>query len=469
MQSFQNFSRSKIMIIALGDVALLLIGYVVSFWIRSLSRLIVFTDTIPFERFYLDYHHHLVLLAGLQLFLFYSFGLYDRLKQTRFSEMIRLASIAVTLQVLGLIAYYFFSNDFVFPRSIFPLFWSINIILASLWRIILTRMFKIKGTKRRVLIVGTSTEAHELVLEVERLATSGLEIVGFVSVLDNTENPAPEFVDGYPVLGTNENIPDIIIQHQINEVIITPSISWQDRFLADITKSEKTQTRVSIIPSLYEIMIAKMHHLKIYDIPLVEIFREPTSTLTQTIKSFIDIICSLIGLSLTMLAFPIIFVLIKMNSPGPVLFRQQRVGLEGKIFTLYKFRTMADHAEKATGPVLSSPDDKRITSVGHFLRRWRIDEMPQFWCVLKGDMSLVGPRPERPFFVEQYYREIPGYASRFKIKPGMTGLAQVNGSHQAEAKTKLKYDLAYIYNQSLWLDILIILETVKVIITGRVS
>ena len=173
---------------------------------------------------------------------------------------------------------------------------------------------------------------------------------------------------------------------------------------------------------------------------------------------------------LLILSFPILGIaalLIKLTSPGPILYRQRRVGRYGKEFVMYKLRTMVDRAEAETGPVLAGSADERITRVGRVLRAARIDEIPQLFNVLNGTMSLVGPRPERPKFVSEFLRTIPGYAERLQVKPGLTGLAQVNGEYHTSAEYKLKYDLAYIYNYSLWFDIRIMAETVKVMLTRR--
>jgi len=156
-----------------------------------------------------------------------------------------------------------------------------------------------------------------------------------------------------------------------------------------------------------------------------------------------------------------------LTSPGPILYCQQRVGRGGKKFTLYKLRTMVDGAEQETGPVLAGREDERVTWVGRFLRKTRIDEIPQLFNVLDGTMSLVGPRPERPEFVGEFLRTIPGYAERLQVKPGLTGLAQVDGEYHTTPEYKLKYDLAYIYNYSLWLDMRIMAETVKVILSRQ--
>jgi exopolysaccharide biosynthesis polyprenyl glycosylphosphotransferase len=156
-----------------------------------------------------------------------------------------------------------------------------------------------------------------------------------------------------------------------------------------------------------------------------------------------------------------------MTSGRPVFYRQTRVGREGRPFTMFKFRTMHEQAESATGPVLAVENDPRATRLGRWLRAVRLDELPQLWNVARGDMSFVGPRPERPEFVESYQAEIHGYTERFKVSPGLTGYAQVNGEYHTSPETKLKYDLAYIYNHSLWLDLKILSETVKVMLTQR--
>jgi lipopolysaccharide/colanic/teichoic acid biosynthesis glycosyltransferase len=156
-----------------------------------------------------------------------------------------------------------------------------------------------------------------------------------------------------------------------------------------------------------------------------------------------------------------------LTSPGPVIFRQVRVGRGGSSFTMYKFRTMHLEAERGTGPVLATENDPRVTRLGRFLRATRLDELPQLWNVLSGDMSFVGPRPERPEFVRQFEVEIQGYRERLKVRPGLTGYAQVNGEYHTSPATKLKYDLAYMYNRSFLLDLKILSETAKVILTRR--
>jgi sugar transferase (PEP-CTERM system associated) len=187
-------------------------------------------------------------------------------------------------------------------------------------------------------------------------------------------------------------------------------------------------------------------------------------------KRFASILVSTVGLILSLPLFPFIFLVIKLTSPGPILYRQRRVGRDGDVFYCYKFRTMRAAAEADTGPTWAKDDDPRITRVGKFLRKTRLDEIPQLWNVLRGDMSLVGPRPERPEFVEMLCREIPFYQLRHGVRPGISGWAQVRykyGSSVEDARQKLCYDLFYIKNMSAGLDLLILFSTIKIILLGR--
>src|SRR5438067_127116 len=192
----------------------------------------------------------------------------------------------------------------------------------------------------------------------------------------------------------------------------------------------------------------------------------PPGRAYEVLKRAADILFSGMCLvaSSPLLAF--IAILVRATSPGPAIFRQPRVGRQGKLFRICKFRTMRDGAENL-GPAITSSEDLRITRIGRILRSSKLDELPQLWNVLCGDMSLVGPRPERPEFVRDFERDIQGYAERFKVRPGLTGYAQVNGEYHTSPATKLKYDLAYIYNRSLWLDVRILADTVKVMLTRR--
>ena len=215
--------------------------------------------------------------------------------------------------------------------------------------------------------------------------------------------------------------------------------------------------------------IGRLKHVNIHDIPLLELRKSPNEPFQRVLKRSFDIVFSLLVLIGSLPLILIISLLIKIFSPGPVIYSQERVGRGTRTFRLYKFRTMNKNAEKETGPVMSRLNDSRVTGIGRVLRRFRLDEIPQFFNVIKGNMSLVGPRPERPVFVRKFCLETPEYNERHKVKPGITGIAQIRAHYETGAETKLLYDLSYIFNYSFSLDLLIILETIRVILTKRGS
>lgn len=193
---------------------------------------------------------------------------------------------------------------------------------------------------------------------------------------------------------------------------------------------------------------------------------EGSRSIYNSIKRLMDLMLSLIGLFITLPIILVVSLFIKIESSGPVFFYQERVGYKGRTFQIIKLRSMKIDAEK-NGPQWASKNDNRVTKIGSFIRKTRIDELPQFINVIKGDMSLIGPRPERPVFTEQFNKEIPGFINRLAVKPGLTGWAQVNGGYEISPKEKLNYDLEYISKANIWLDIKIVLLTVKVIVTGH--
>jgi exopolysaccharide biosynthesis polyprenyl glycosylphosphotransferase len=273
-------------------------------------------------------------------------------------------------------------------------------------------------------------------------------------------------------LGSSEHLNRILRRVQVDDVILLSPTTWKDSFVDRLIRAPSNtralrRPRVLVVPSVYDILVGRISSLRLHDMPLVEVVKNPQEDIAFVIKGILD---RLIASGLFVLALPIVglaALLIKLTSPGPVFFRQQRMGQRGKVFSVYKLRTMVDNAEATTGAVLAQAKDPRITKIGRLLRESRIDEIPQLLNVLNGTMSLVGPRPERPEFVTEFMRTIPGYAERHQVKPGLTGLAQVNGEYHTTPEYKLKYDLAYIYNYSLWLDARIMVESVKVMLTRR--
>jgi len=338
--------------------------------------------------------------------------------------------------------------------------WLVNLILISGWRIILVRFRKV--APRRVLIAGRGEGAESILQDIRRQPKLGYKLIGVIS---EEEDRNPEL--GVKHFKSVKNIRRIVTANKIDEVIISFPPESRREMVDVISQCQGMGVRFKIVPELYEMFLSETDGEDVNGLPLVEVMAPPIYGVNAVIKRLIDILVSSVVLLLFSPLILLIIIFIKMESKGPVLFEQQRVGKDGRIFSLYKFRSMAKDAEKYTGPVMAKSDDKRITKLGSILRKTRFDEILQLINVLKGNMSLVGPRPERPFFVERFKREIPGYVQRLQVRPGITGLAQVHSTYDISARSKLRYDLLYVRNHSLFLDVEIIMRTIGVILRRK--
>jgi len=444
-----------------GDLLAACLAYLLAFLLRAAVPFPLTRGYLPALRF-AEVHHHWIAMLGAQAGVLYFLGLYEPRALSNARAQAGPIAAAAGLQALVLIAVYFFAQDLVFPRSIFVVFAGLNAALLFLWRLG-SRSLMGAYPRRRVLVVGTNAAAAEVIDTIRVQHWLAMDIVGAVSA-DGTASPAPR---GVPVLGGREELPALCARHDVDEVIIASEHSWQDRLLDSLSRLEGPRARVCVVPSPYEILIGRPEHLRLHDIPLIEVIREPAAGGASAAKRLFDVVLALVLLVPALPPMLLVALGIRLTSGGPVLYTQTRVGKDGRPFTMVKFRTMHAAAERVTGAVLAAENDPRVTWLGRYLRALRLDELPQLWNVLVGDMSFVGPRPERPEFVGRYQREIQGYAERLKVRPGLTGYAQVNGEYHTSAPTKLKYDLAYIYNRSLWLDLKILSETVKVMLTRR--
>lgn len=464
--------RSQVRIIVLVDLAIGLLAYLVAWAIRGAIPLPFTQGTIPADRFFIV-SHPWIGLALTQILLLYLFGLYDDLRSSRYRELLVFSLSASATQLLIMSSVIFFQGgassglapELVFPRSVLLVFALVNTLGIALWRASI--LVRLKRHRLRVLIVGETLEAtREMVREIDRSPWMGLKIVGLL-----VDEPAPEGVsNGKPILGSLDQLPAVIRRHEVEEVILASNSGWKDRVLDSVSRLQgESDVRIAIQPSVYEMVIGRLRHVNVHDTPLIPVRRHPNEPLQRFCKRSFDLITSVCLIVLLSPVMLLIGVLVRLSSPGFAFYFQDRIGLGGKRFSLIKFRTMYLDAEPLGREVLALRDDPRVTKIGRFLRRFRLDELPQLWNVLKGDMSFVGPRPERPGFTEQLQERVSGYSERYKIKPGITGLAQVRGFYHTSAENKLKYDLAYIYNYSFSLDLLLLLETVKVVLTRRGS
>ena len=449
-------------LVAAADLAVAGLAYVGAFMARTYVALPWTEHLIPPDRI-LELENPVVLLTVTQLGVLYAFGLYDlRWAACRWGATSRVAG-ALGVQILVAGAWIFFRGDVMFPRSVLVVFWLFNTLGVAGIRAEIYRRLQ-HANMVRVLLVGTAANVSTFVADLVYLHPSvRVEIVGWVSIrIEDTPGES-----AVPWLGYDDSLSDILRRIEVDEIIILSSTSWKDDLVARLAHMSTETSRVLVIPSVYDVLVGRVASLRLHDVPLVEVLRQPTDNPAFLIKDIADQVFSgvllLLGLPLLGLAAG----LVKLSSPGPVLYRQRRVGRHEKEFTLYKFRTMVADAEAVVGPVLACPADERITRVGRFLRTTRLDELPQLVNVFTGSMSLVGPRPERPTFVAEYRHTIPGYTERFRVRPGLTGLAQINGGYHTSPEIKLKYDLSYIYNYSMWLDLRVLAETVKVVLTRQ--
>ena len=444
-----------------GDLLAACLAYLFAFLLRVVVPLPLTQGYLPALRF-AEVHHHWIEMFGSQAGVLYFLGLYEAHALRRPRDHVGALVAAAGLQALLLIAIYFFRQDLNFPRSIFVVFAGANAALLVAWRLG-SRSLMGSYPRRRVLVVGTNRAAAEVIDTLRVQHWLGMDIVGTLG----SDGPGAASVGGIPLLGRREDLPALCRAHDIDEVIIASDPVWQDHLLDALGRSEGVRARVCVVPSPYEILIGRPEHLRLHDIPLIEVIRDPVAGGAGVAKRVFDACLATVLLVLALPVMLLVGLAVRLTSPGPVLFRQERVGKDHHPFTMVKFRTMRADAEEHTGPVLAIENDPRVTWLGRFLRATRLDELPQLWNVLRGDMSFVGPRPERPEFAGEFERDIEGYGERFKVRPGLTGYAQVNGEYHTSAATKLKYDLAYMHNRSLWLDFKILADTVKVILTRR--
>jgi Undecaprenyl-phosphate glucose phosphotransferase len=259
---------------------------------------------------------------------------------------------------------------------------------------------------------------------------------------------------GLPLLGSLAEVADIAQRERIDHLYVALPIEEHSKLLDLMDVASRECIDVKVVPDLLQFIALRARLEDLDGLPIININDVPLQGLNAWVKRSIDVVLSSIALTVLAIPYAIIAALVKWSSPGPIFYAQERMGLDGRAFTVYKFRSMHQDAEDTTGPVWSPDNDPRTTAVGHWLRRLDLDELPQFWNVLRGDMSIVGPRPERPFFVDQFKHRIPQYMLRHKVKAGITGWAQVNGWRgNTSLEKRIEYDLYYIENWSVTLDL----------------
>ncbi|ACX51667.1 exopolysaccharide biosynthesis polyprenyl glycosylphosphotransferase [Ammonifex degensii KC4] len=441
-------SRWMRVALVLGDLICLHLGYLVAFLLR-------FRGSLPPENWsaYLELAPWLTLAALLFLYV-YSLTLPRR---QRWAEIFSSLICVVALLFLSGLSLSYIMQTYAFPRSVFFLAAVLQLVFLASWRRALWTWILRRHGPLALLIVGPWDEASKRREQLEKHRPLLFQVRGIV-----TDTVPPDRREDSSIsLATYDELPVVLERLQPEGVLFCSSVPLEERSRL-MAKAVAQGTSVFLIPRLEDLLLAGASMEPLNGIPAFRILGLQEMAVGGW-KRLLDFALALV---LAVPALPIILLAalaVKLDSPGaPAFYVQERVGRGGRVFRLIKLRTMVPEAEKDTGPVLATRDDPRLTRVGRFLRATRIDELPQLWNVLKGDMSFVGPRPERPFFVSQLEREIPGYYLRHCLPPGITGLAQVEGEYSTPPEDKLRYDLLYARSASLLTDLRIILRTLSV-------
>ncbi len=454
-------------VLVFGDIAALFAAFVFSYWFRFHSGFMPVTVYVPLEAYLIN--PVMLLFALFWLVLFVLAGLYEipwDVSRVDYGLLI-FKTVAIGTLFLFIVTLDFSSvtvegriTTLMYGAAI-----AFFVVLVRMFIVGFERRHEILGfRKRNTLLVGTSSVAAELVEEITDRPGLRYKLIGVVD-----KEPKQEKFKQYPVLGDPDAIPELVKKYNIEEVLIATGYDSREEILNIIARCNGMVPVVKLAPESMQVL-SGFKTEEVIGHPLIRLYPTNLNTWQRIAKRWIDFIVAISVLVPFLPLWILIGIAIKLDSRGPIFFTQERVGKQGRLFNLYKFRSMIHDAERDTGPVWAAADDKRVTRVGRILRKLRLDEIPQFINVLKGEMSLVGPRPERPFFVEQLKAEVSFYTRRLLVRPGITGWAQVKHRYDAsldDVKQKIKYDLYYLENMSLTLDLKIILRTIIVALSGR--
>ncbi len=446
-------------VLLLMDWVTLSVSWVLSYYLRFYSGIVPVYKGIPPFKIYLTL---LIFMIPLWSIVFRVFGLYrPRRVSTRMSEVVDIGK-ASTFAIMIFVSLTFLFRQYEFSRLTFFYFWLINIVFLSLARIVFReflRFLRQRGYNQRyALIVGAEKMGQDLVTKLRKHPELGIQIAGF---LTSDPNSVGTEIHGIKVVGKYADVRDLITKRGIDIILVALPFHAHNQ-LKDVLEWIGDETvSIMVLPDLFEFVTLRGSVSEFEGMPLISLRDTPLYGWNIIVKRVLDFVFSSLVIIFTSPVMLIIAIIIKLTSKGPVLFKQERMGLDGKKFNIFKFRTMFTDAEQQTGPVWAKKDDPRRTKIGKLLRKTSLDELPQFFNVLKGNMSIVGPRPERPVFIENFRNTIPKYMLRHKMKAGITGWAQVSGWRgNTSLEKRIEYDLYYIENWSLNFDLKIIWLTV---------
>jgi exopolysaccharide biosynthesis polyprenyl glycosylphosphotransferase len=448
----------------LSDIITIESAFLISYWLRFYSPL---KNVFPFEG---DapplggYIRLSLMVIPVWLLIFQSRRMYRARRVVFIFDEFFLIGRLVTFGIIFSFGLIFFYRVFPYSRLVFVLIWAVSIVLITFGRYFVLKLEKTLYNKgialKRALIVGNNSIAADIYNNFIDHPYAGFEIAGY---LEENGHGGENILETRNKLGNFSDIVDVVKKYNIETVLVTIPSSENEK-LYDIMKlCEGENVDFLLVPDFLEMITSSVRVQEIDGIPFLKIKSVPMNVWNSMVKRIFDIIFASSILLLTSPLFLIISLLVKITSKGRIFYLQERVSLEGKKFKMIKFRSMIEGAEKQTGIVFASKDDTRNTPIGKFIRKYSFDELPQFINVLKGDMSIVGPRPEREYFINIMKEKIPKYLERHRVKCGITGWAQVNGFRGKETsmEKRIEYDIYYIENWSIIFDLKIIMKTIR--------
>ncbi len=441
------------------DVLIVIISYAVA-WFLHFE---IFNDfgpevgILPME----SYMRALIVIVPAYILLYYYCNVYKPQRTSGYGREIYSIFCANTIGLVAIIVLLYIVKLNDYSRKMFFIFYVLNIGLTSLSRLIVRKTLRTLRAKGRnlkhILLAGYSRAGEEYINRILGNPEWGYVVCG---ILDDFV-PAGTLYRGVKVLGKIDNLHEILPENELDEIAITLSLKDYDRLEEIVSICEKFGVHTKFIPDYNSMIPSRPYTEDLMGLPVINIRYVPLSnTLNSVAKRLVDIVGSLAGIVITSPIMLIAAIAVKISSPGPVIFKQERVGLHSKSFYMYKFRSMEQQKPSEGQKAWTVKNDPRVTGIGRILRKTSLDELPQLFNILRGDMSLVGPRPERPHFVEKFKEEIPRYMVKHQVRPGLTGWAQVNGYRgDTSIRKRIEYDLYYIENWSMLLDIKIIFRT----------
>ena len=467
----RRYNRLLIAFYVITDALLAAWAFVLAYGIRFESGLIPVTKGYPPFEEYLRILPFVTLLAPLA---FHFQGVYRlRRGRSRVDDFFGVLVGSILAVVFGVVSTLYFQayyaseaerarGTYQVSQIAWGLFFGLNVFFTYVSREavreLLERRWRAGIGLKRILIAGAGELGRMVADRMLQHRELGYQVVGFI---DDRAGGDHIGYRGLPLLGKLSEVAEVAHAERVDHLYVALPIEEHSKLLELMEITSREVIDVKVVPDLLQFIALRASLEDLDGLPVINMNDVPLQGFNAWVKRALDVALSAAALIVLTVPFAIIAALVKWTSPGPVFYRQERMGLDGRAFTVYKFRSMTVDAEEATGPIWARDDDPRTTTVGRWLRRFDLDELPQFWNVLKGEMSIVGPRPERPFFVQQFKHRIPQYMLRHKVKAGITGWAQVNGWRgNTSLEKRIEYDLYYIENWSVTLDLKIMWLTI---------